>query len=210
VHCSDCESFYGQCVIKKLQNSWCVNNLFIVLCFYGYTETVNWLFENYKSKINVHLYNELALKLSCLNEQYETVKWLFNIGADINYNYELLLKLCCKRGMITMAKLLYDLGCDIHVLDEKIFKKCIDQYLYCYYAYGNGGGISMEIMEWFIFDLDYVEKFRKLYLENEINMDNCLRLSGLKKLLFEMDNNIKNKILKRQKHLFNGFLFGGS
>jgi len=52
---------------EHLKSDWNCNNLFIVLCCYGYIETLKWLLS--LEEINIHINNEEAFRESCNNGQ---------------------------------------------------------------------------------------------------------------------------------------------
>jgi len=87
---------------------WSNESLFIVLCKYGYIETIKWLYslvninihsndeeafiESYSNEkidikengkiINIHINNEEAFRLSCYHGHLEVAKWLMEISKE--------------------------------------------------------------------------------------------------------------------------------
>ena len=86
---------------KLLKSNW-NNNLLIVLCRYGYIETLKWLLT--KEEINIHANNEEAFRMSCKNGEIEVAKWLIEISKEngdminIHANNEEAFRLSCGNG----------------------------------------------------------------------------------------------------------------
>jgi len=109
---------------------WNNNNLFIVLCCYGYIETAKWLLT--LGEINIHLNNEDAFRTSCYYGHLEVIKWLNEISEknkemiNIHANNEEAFRNSCF-GHLEVAKWLIKISkengemINIHASDEKAF-----------------------------------------------------------------------------------------
>jgi len=63
-----------------LKLDWNNDNLFRVLCCYGYIETLKWFLT--LGEINIHVYNEEAFICSCENGHLELAKLLIKISKE--------------------------------------------------------------------------------------------------------------------------------
>jgi len=95
-------------LLDFLESNWNNNNLFSVLCYYGYIETLKWLWT--LGEINIHTNDEEAFIRSCSNGKIEVAKWLIEIskenGEEINIhrNKEKAFIWSCLYGQIEIAK----------------------------------------------------------------------------------------------------------
>jgi len=126
---------------NNLKINWNITDLFIVLCCYGYIETLKWLIEITKKNnetINIHKENEEAFRWSCECGQIEVVKWLFEISKEngeiinIHANDEYAFRWSCYNGCLEIAKWLIKISkknneiINIHANDEFTFREsCI-------------------------------------------------------------------------------------
>jgi hypothetical protein len=111
-----------------LKSNWNNNNLFIVLCYHGYIETMKWLWT--KGEINIHANNEEVFRCSCGCGCIELAKWLIEIskenGKIINISAinDFAFRYSCKRNDMKIAKWLCSLYDEyyIEIENNKIVK----------------------------------------------------------------------------------------
>ena len=131
--------FEEYCSKNNLKSDWNNNDLFIILCCYGYIETLKWLYT--KEIINIHTNNESAFIFCCKYGKIEVAKWLMEISKkngeiiNIHANNEEAFRKSCRNENLEVAKWLCSL-CDeyyIKIKDDKIVKYGItnvfDKYL---------------------------------------------------------------------------------
>jgi len=122
-----------------LAQNWNKYSLFILLCYYGYIETLKWLYT--KEEINIHAEDEYLFRLSCRGGKFQIAKWLFEISKkngemiNIHLRNEDAFKWSCKFDQIEVAKWLCSL-CDeyyVEIKNNKIvkygIKNMFDKYL---------------------------------------------------------------------------------
>ena len=120
---------------RELLKNWNNNILFIVLCQYGYLETLKWILTI--EKINIHINDEEAFFCSCCIGNLEVAKWLIEISKEneekinIHINNEEVFRFSCHN--VKIAKWLLEISkengeiINIHANDEEAFiKSCIN------------------------------------------------------------------------------------
>jgi ankyrin repeat protein len=85
-----------------------LNKLFCLFCQEGYYFEAKILLQYY-SNINIHSNNNLALKLACINGQFDIIKWLLNFDennsvTNINWAFQII----CRRGYLIIAQWLHN------------------------------------------------------------------------------------------------------
>jgi hypothetical protein len=105
--------------------------LFIAFCKQGDIEKAIIMY-NWIPKLDIHAYDSIAFKFSCINNHVDIVKWLHSIDPEIylRTNYHTIFILCCENGNIDIVKwlYLYILNYD-HVLFRGCIKACCNNHL---------------------------------------------------------------------------------
>ena len=81
------------CEVNKLSIiKWILNNskfdsktlsdVFLNTISYGHIHISQWLYENYNTHIDIHIYNDLMFKLAQYHNRLEYINWLENIKED--------------------------------------------------------------------------------------------------------------------------------
>jgi len=121
------------CQEYRLKSNWNIIDLFMVLCRYGYIETLKWFLT--KEKINIHGNNEEAFMYSCIDNHLEVAKWLIEISKEnnkiinIHFLHDLVFRFSCWNGYIEIAKWLIEISkesgeiINIHANNDDEFKK---------------------------------------------------------------------------------------
>jgi len=111
---------------------WSNESLFIVLCRYGYIETIKWLYSIVN--IDIHSNNEEAFRGSCSSGHISIAKWLLKYSnknketLNIHAQNEEAFRESCGNGHISIAKWLLKYSnknkeiLNIHAQDEDAFK----------------------------------------------------------------------------------------
>jgi hypothetical protein len=127
------ENKYYQEQLLKL--NWNIEDLFIVLCCYGYIETIKWFVK--LCNIDIHFRNEYAFRTSCQHGRMEIVNWLLEVSKEnkeiinIHIENEYAFTNSCGNGYIEMAKFLIKISeengkiIDIHANYEEAFRGTI-------------------------------------------------------------------------------------
>jgi len=122
-----------------LKSDWNITDLFVILCYYGYKETIEWLTEISKKNgemINIHTNNEEAFVESCRNGHLELAKWLIEFSKEngeiinIHAKNEEAFRLSCFFKCLKIVKWLIEISkendeiINIHAKDEEAFSWC--------------------------------------------------------------------------------------
>jgi len=137
---------------RELLKNWNNNILFIVLCQYGYLETLKWILTI--EKINIHINDEEAFRMSCKNKNLELAQWLIDNKTIYKVN-------CFVSKIIwRFAPNDFDISkengniIDIHVNDEEAF--------FCSCCIGN-----LEVAKWLIEISKENEEKINIHINNE-------------------------------------------
>jgi len=122
------EDYHEEFVLKY---NWNLNNLFCMLCRYGYIETLKWILT--LGEINIHENEEKAFITSCDNGHIEVAKLLIEISKErgeiinIHEHDDEAFRWSCMHGYLEIAKWLIEISkengkINIHADNENAFR----------------------------------------------------------------------------------------
>ncbi|MCK9596209.1 ankyrin repeat domain-containing protein [Candidatus Pacearchaeota archaeon] len=76
---------------------------------------------------DIHIYNDLALRLAALNGHFEIVKYCIENGADIHAAYDNALRGSAKNGHFDVVKYCIENGADILAIDHYIMSIAVNK-----------------------------------------------------------------------------------
>jgi hypothetical protein len=119
------------------------------------------LYNTHKDIINIHYDNDKLIKVCCLKNNLEIIKWLQSISI---YDNEKIFYYCCIHNKMEIAKYIYSLSpINIHNNDEELFRKiCLDNNIIMAKYLYSLGDINIHAK--------YDEAFRKSCLNNHLEM----------------------------------------
>ena len=81
----------------------------------GYLDIIKILFE---TGINIHEYDDIALRVSAENGYLNVVQYLVEKGANIHSHHEHALRLSAERGHLDVVRYLVEKGANIHAIND--------------------------------------------------------------------------------------------
>jgi len=192
-------------------------------CKCGYFELAKWL---YSLGIDImDIDNVYGFVWSvCKQNHIEIAKWLYSLDNNIlddgldddndhNVRRDILIE-ACTSGNIDIAKWIHSLGYNLSNCYSLIFELCCFSYEhFLYYEYEHNikqvPDCVNEILEWLLFDLGCMKLFISMSLKNVHWYYDRILQKIMKYRIQKITEYKMKKKRERQKHLFNGFLFGG-
>jgi len=99
-------------------NYFSIQKLFNYGCCLGYISLVKHIYDNYVIFVGYEIF-----KVSCLNGQFEIMKWLYELNIEINIHLEhdYLFIYSCENGYLDIAKWLFSLNETINIHEPSLF-----------------------------------------------------------------------------------------